>query len=1046
MTLPELAIRRHVTTLMILTSTVVLGAVALTRVPLAFEPDMEEPELFVHLPYPNAAPEQVERTIVRPVEDALGSVNGLKRMWSRCGDEGGMVRLELDWSADMNLARVEIWEKLDRIRRDLPDDIGDITVGEHWSNRESDDPILEGRLASELDLSESYDLLERRIVRPLLRVPGVAQVKLDGVVPKEVRINLRLDDLEAHGVDVRDVREIIRRSNSDRTVGKLTDGETRYVVRMVGTLRSVKEIENLPLRSDGLKLRDVADIVYAQPDLDFGRHLEMKPAIGITVSAESSANVVEVCDRLEERIAELESDPHLEGIDFLTWMNQGREIKNTLRELAFSGIFGAILASVVLFLFLRRVSTTVVSVLCIPFSLIVTCGIIWARGSTLNTLSLLGLIVGIGMLVDNAVVVIENIFRHQELGHDRKKSALLGSREVSTAVIAATLTSVIVFLPIVFNKPNEMTIPMKEIGITICFTLLASLCVSQTLIPLATSWFIRAKPKPKERWIVWLEDRYEKLLAINLRHRWLAFLVGIPVAIATWHPIQKIDFDFDRQKPQLYAQIGYRFSENVTLDYKEATVTKVEKMLMPLKEELNAKSVYSWFSDSFTMTRVYAKDGQATPEVLGAMRERLREIVPDIAGVRIDVHEPGSHWRRNRGKRVSFQIRGEDPAIIARLAEEAKERITPIEGLIQPFADTHEGQHELHVALDRDLMSRYELRMSQTASAVSLAFRGQRMPRFRTPTGEREMRLTLDEREVESESQLYNVPLWSPTGEKIRLAAVANFHEELGSQRIERNDRQTSVWVGASYREGRKEDYVPHVEVALADMDFPDGYWWTFGDWQEREAAKTRGFLIDLSLALLLVFAVMAGLFESMQRAIALLIALPFALAGAFWTLHLTGTDFDQPAAVGVLLLIGIVVNNGIVLIEHINQYQRQGMPRLEAMLRGGRERLRPILMTAVTTLIGMLPIVIQQPALGGMYYHSMAFVLMGGLAVSTFLTAVLLPTTATLVEDFFSACWRILRRFLPGRNAASETNEPNAPDSLLKKCLDAESTSSTGC
>ncbi|MEJ2721867.1 MAG: efflux RND transporter permease subunit [bacterium] len=512
MTLPELAIKRHVTTLMIIVSLVVLGLVALFRLPLAFLPDYDEPQIFVRVPYENASPEQIERMIVRPVEDALGSVKGLKQMWSMCDRDGGMVRLQLDWSIDMALARVEVWEKLDRIRRDLPDDIGDITVGSHWDSREADMPIVEGRISSKRDLSESYDLLERKIIRPLERIPGVAQVRLDGVNPREVRINLRVDDIETHSVDIRSVVTTLRNSNLDMSLGKLTEGDTRFAVRTVGAFKTVEEIENLPIRADGLRLKDIADVRYEQPPLEYGRHLDGDFAVGITVSQEAKANTVQVCDEINKRVMAMGDDPELEGINFLVWFSQGKEIKKTLRDLTFTGIFGGILASLVLFGFLRRVGTTLIAVACIPFSIIVTCGLIWVQGKTLNTLSLLGLIVGIGMLVDNAVVVMENIFRHRELGEDHNTASRLGAREVSTAVIAATLTSVIVFLPMIFNKPSEMNIYLKELGITVCITLLASLFISQTLIPMATSWFIRSKPRPRGRLITWLEDRYVRML------------------------------------------------------------------------------------------------------------------------------------------------------------------------------------------------------------------------------------------------------------------------------------------------------------------------------------------------------------------------------------------------------------------------------------------------------------------------------------------------------------------------------------------------------
>ena len=1008
MTLPELAIKRHVTTLMILVSLVVLGAVALNRLPLAFMPDIEQPQLFIVLPYQNASPEQVERMVVRPAEDAVGSVKGLKSMWSMCSSDGGRIRLEFDWVTDLDVARVEIREKLDRIRRDLPDDLGDIRVSNHWDDRDADSPILEGRLSSERDLSESYDLLLRRIVHPLERIPGVAQVRLDGVSPREVRINLQLDKLEFYGVDVREVVRKLRTSNFDMSLGKITEGDERYTVRVLSTFRSVEEISKLVIRPDGLKLSDIARVRYEQPPLEYGRHLDGHFAIGIEVTQESKANTVEVSRVLRSRIAQMSDDPELEGVKFLVWFDQGAEIEKTLRDLTFTGIFGAILASLVLFLFLRRFGSTLIAVSCIPFSLVVTCGVIWAQGHTLNTLTLLGLIVGVGMLVDNSVVVMENIFRHREMGDDQKTAALRGASEVSTAVIAATLTSVIVFLPLIFNKPSEMNIYLRELGITVCITLLASLFVSQTLIPMATSWFVRSRPKPKGRLMLGLENRYGKVLDFNLRHRWLTPVIGLVVLASAVYPYLKVDKNFDSSRTELFVGMRYTFSEDMSLARKEKVVAQVEQALQPHREELKTRSIYSFWSDRFTLTRIYLKKGEASDENIEKVKSMLPRLLPKIAGVKVEVQENRQHWRMDRGKRVAFQLVGEDSAVLAHLAEEAKESLQRIDGLTDPFSSNDQGGEEIHVQLDRELLSRYGVSPNQAAEVVGLTYRGRRLPRYRTADGEREMKLTLNEERVESLAQLRNLPIWTEDGERIPLASMAVLKAVKSSERIQRDNRLTSLWVGARYLKGRRQDYMPKVSAMLTKMDFPYGYHWTFGRWQERQKEKSREFVVNLSLALLLVFVVMAGIFESVRQAIALMVALPFALAGAVWTLYLTHTDFDQPAAVGLLLLIGIVVNNGIVMLEHINSYRRGGMSRREAMLRGGRERLRPILMTALTTLLGLVPIVVQKPSLGGVYYYSMALVIMGGLFVSTFLTTVLLPTTATLAEDLFGGLGRL--------------------------------------
>jgi HAE1 family hydrophobic/amphiphilic exporter-1 len=1001
MTLPELAIKRHVTTLMIIVSLVVLGLVALTRLPLAFLPDYERPYLFVRLPYENASPDQTERMIVRPVEDALGSVSGLRHIWSHCENDGGMVRLEFDWSTDMNVARTEVLEKIDRIRRDLPEDIGDIMVSSNWDARESEMPVLEGRLSSNRDLSESYDLLDRKIVRPLERIPGVAQVRLDGVNPREVRINLRTADIESYGVDIRDISRALRNGNFDMSLGEVTEGETRFTARTVGTFKTVEEVENLPIRADGLRLKNIADVRYEEPPLEYGRHLDGKFAIGITVSQEAKANTVEVCREIERRVNAMGEDPELEGINFLVWFDQGKEIRKTVGDLTKTGIFGGILASIVLFTFLRRIGTTLIAVMCIPFSLIVTCGMIWAQGKTLNTLSLLGLMVGIGMLVDNAVVVMENIFRRREMGEDRMTASRIGAREVSTAVMAATFTSVIVFLPLIFNKPSEMNTYLKELGITVCMTLLASLFISQTLIPMATSWFIRAKPRPRGRVMIWLEDHYVRLLKFNLHHRWLTPIIGTVVVLASVYPFMKIDKNFGASNTEMFVQIVYEFSENLSLERKEQVINRVEQALEPYRKDLKARSIYSfWSAEDWSLTRIYPEEGEATPETMTMIRRKLREVLPEIAGVKMEVQESQQHWRHGGGNQIWFQVVGEDSQVLARLAEEAKLRLAAIPGLSEPQSSDQQGGLELHVEIDRDLAARYGISPMQPAEVIGLTYRGRRLQRFRAAEGEREMRLTLDEQETETTSQLANLPLWTQEGEKVPLASLAEFKEIPGAERIQRDERMTSVWVGARYEEGTRDEYVPRVTAAMNGMEMPYGYSWTFGRWERMQREQSMEFLVNLLLALLLIFAVMAALFESVRQALGLMIALPFALSGAIWTLYITKTDFDSPAAVGLLLLIGIVVNNGIVMIEHINSYRRQGMERFEAMVKGGRERLRPILMTAITTLFSLLPIAVQRPSLGDVYYYSMALVIMGGLLVSTFLTTILLPTNTTLVED----------------------------------------------
>ena len=438
MTLPELAVKKPIATLMMLLSLLVLGIIALSRLELAFMPESEDKSLWVVVSYQNASPKSVEKMVIRPLEESLSSINGLEHMMAMSDFRGGRIRLSFDFKVSMDLVRAEIRERIDRTRDELPDDIDRIIISESWNPRETGETIIEARIASGRDLSKSYELLERKIVRPLERIPGVAVVTLDGVNPREIRINVDLKKIKQHKVDPRAIWRTIAQNNRNFALGLLRSDQTKMTFRAVGALTDIEQIKMLTIAGTTIKVSDVANITFVEPPLEYGRHLDGNFAIGLNVAKESTANTIEITEAVHKRIAMMQDDPELDGINFLVWQDQGKEIKNTLNDLKQTGLFGAIFASLVLFVFLRKVSTTLVAVACIPFSLIVTTGIIWLQGKSLNTISLLGLIVGLGMLVDNAVVVMENIDRYQKKGYGGRVAAILGAKEVSVAVMTAS--------------------------------------------------------------------------------------------------------------------------------------------------------------------------------------------------------------------------------------------------------------------------------------------------------------------------------------------------------------------------------------------------------------------------------------------------------------------------------------------------------------------------------------------------------------------------------------------------------------------------------
>jgi len=1001
MTLPEIAVKRPIGTLMVLVSILVLGIIALMRLELAFMPEAENKQLFVVVNYQNASPKAIERMLVKPMEEALASMNGIEHLWANSDHRGARVGLNFGLNVDMDLARAEIHERLDRIRDELPEDLERIIISENWNPRESGETIMEARLSSGRDLSKNYDLLDRKIVRPLERIPGVAVVMLDGVNPREVRIKLDLNKLKQHKIDARQVWRELALNNQNTTAGVLRSTERKVTIRAMGEFRSIEAIKALPISGTSLKLSDLAEVSYEEPPLEYGRHLDGDFAIGLNIAKESSANTIAITDAVYQRIAEMESDPELDGINFLVWQDQGKEIRNTLGDLEQTGFFGAILASIVLFLFLRKVSTTIVAVSCIPFSLIVACGVIWLQGKSLNTISLLGLIVGLGMLVDNAVVIMENIDRYQKKGYDGRVAAILGSKEVAVAVMTATVTSIIVFLPMIFSKPTQMNIVLQELGITICITLIASLIISQTLIPLASTKLLK-KPKRKKASPLMdgLQHYYAEALSFTLKHRWLALLFGFGTLAATWYPVNNMNFNFDAAPTEMFVGIRVDISEAASLEVKEGIIDQVEAALEPHKEKLNVNSIYSWWSEGNSITRLYMKQGFQNEEAMNQVRKVLPDLLPEIPGVKLSVQDNGPFWRRNSGKRVAVQLQGPDSETLGDLGDQALSRIESIPGLFDFYSTAEGGQLELHANLDRERMADFGVASNQPASLVEMTFRGRRLTRFKGEDGEVEMRLLMGDQQDTAIEDVKNLAVNKTDGSQILLDNISNFETKKGPSRIRRQNKASSIWIGARFDKGQRTEHQKNLVDALRDMPLPTGYEWQFNNqWRGVEETQEE-FVLNLLLALGLIFGVMAGLFESMRQALALMISLPFALAGAFWTLFIFGVDFDQPASVAILLLLGIVVNNGIVMIEHINLYRREGWDRYHAMIQGGKERLRPIIMTALTTLVGLVPIVIQKPSLGGVYYYSMAYVIMGGLLFSTVLTTLFLPATISLIED----------------------------------------------
>jgi HAE1 family hydrophobic/amphiphilic exporter-1 len=1019
----ELPIRRPVATCMLLICMMVLGIVALFRLPLDAMPIVVEPEIDIEIPYPGNHPLEGLRAVAQPIEEEVATIPGLKHVDTR--SRPGQVRVEaqFDWSANVDLKKVEVHEAVERARPRLPDDIEHIRI-EPDLESPAGGAILQGRISAARDLSESWELLDRRIRRPLERVSGVASVELYGVEPQEVRIDIDLDALQRHGVEPGELLERLQSANVDVDLGAVRGDLLRYDVRALARFRDVEEIRQLPVGESGLRVGDLASVTLEEPVLDYGRHLDRRFAIGIDVFKEPSANTVETVDKLMARIDDIRADPRLQGITLLVWYDAAQEIRSALSGLRNAGLFGGVLAVGVLFAFLRRVRTTAVIAVAIPFSLLATCGAMYIAGSELNVLTLLGLMLGVGMLVDNAVVVLENIHRKEGQGLRPFDAARIGVREVAMAVLAATATTIIVWSWLFVADRDPMTIYMMQVALTICLAVVCSLIVSVTFIPLAAARFAPKREIEPGFLITHVVSRYRRLLAWTLRHRLVSLGGLLLLGASTLLPFSRIEkTGGEPRSQQRNVQISYEIFKPSTKEVMEEIVDEVEAAIAAQRDELRYESLYSYFNEGgFAITRVYLPRERASQEEIEELREQLQDLLPTIGGVKLTLGDR-EWWRRRGGSegRVPIRLTGDDAEYLEEVAAEVEARLRDVPGVADVWGPSVRGSQEARVEVDPERARALGVSAGQVADAVGFAFRGQRLRRFESPSGELAMIVGLPEEAKPGLDSLRTLPVPGEAG-SVPLESVATVSLARTPNWIRRVDRETSSVVTVEFadEELTTDEAQQRVREAMGAFPLPEGYGWDFGRWGRQRDEGLATMANGVMLALIVVVLLMAALFESFSQPVAILITLPLAFTGAFWSLWLGGFPLDVIAFMGVIILIGIVVNNGIVMVDHVNSLRRQGRERTEALLEGCGDRFRPVLMTAVTTLFGLLPLALSDFTVVGVYIDSMAVAVAGGLATSTLFTLIGLPVWYTAIEDIAVVLLQVLPRFRPSPRRAT--------------------------
>ncbi|WP_313218055.1 efflux RND transporter permease subunit [Stenotrophomonas sp.] len=1028
MSIAEFSIRRPITTIMCFVSLAVVGLIASFRLPLEALPDISAPFLFVQVPYTGSTPEEVERNIIRPTEEALATMTGIKRMRSSATSEGASIFIEFtDWDRDIAIAASDARERIDAIRSDLPDDLQRYNVFK-WSS--SDDPVLKVRLASATDLTGAYDMLDREFKRRIERIPGVARVNISGAPPNEVEIAISPDRLTAHNLSINELSDRLRTLNFSISAGQIDDNGQRVRIQPVGEITDLQELRDLVIDTKGLRLGDIAEIRLKPTRMNYGRRLDGNPAVGLDIYKERSANLVEVSRAALAEVEAIRTQPSMRDVQIKVIDNQGKMVTSSLLELAEAGAVGLLLSITVLFFFLRHWPSTLMVTLAIPICFVITLGFMYFAGVTLNILTMMGLLLAVGMLVDNAVVVVESIYQERERMPDLPRLAsIIGTRNVAIALSAGTLCHCIVFVPNLFGETNNISIFMSQIAITISVSLLASWLVAVSLIPMLSARMQTPKLVHSDSGVIArLQRRYATLLQWTLEHRgWSVFGILLVILISLVPmKLTKIDMFGGEGGHEVF--IGYNWKGAYTFGQMSEEVARVERYLDDNREALHITQVYSWYSEQEGSSTIVTFD-TAHAKSMPAVQEALRKGLPRSARADYVVGNSGDGGGGGNNQ-VQVQLVGDSTKMLQEIGEEVVPLLAQRKELRDVRIDNGEKGSELSIHVDRERAAAFGFNAEQVASFVGLALRGAPLREFRRGDSEVPVWVRFAGAEQSSPEDLASYTVRTGDGRSVPLLSLVDVAIKPSATQIGRTNRQTTLTIKANLAEkvtvpeGRKA-----MEEMLTPMSFPAGYTFSFdgGDYGDDDQAMSQ-MMFNLVIALVMIYVVMAAVFESLLFPAAIMSGVLFSIFGVFWLFWITGTSFGIMSFIGILVLMGVVVNNGIVMIEHINNLRRRGMGRTQALVEGSRERLRPIMMTMGTAILAMIPISMTDTQLlgNGPPYYPMARAIAGGLAFSTVVSLLFLPTIYAMLDDMSTAVSRIIRR-ARGRGVDAPVVEPGA-------------------
>ncbi len=1008
--LTDVSIKRPIATTMFYLVIITLGLVGLRYLPVDLLPNIEFTQLSVSTNYPNVGPEEIETIITDRIENAVASVPNMERVTSRSQDGSSRVTLEFARGVDLAEASNDVRDAMNRVINQLPPEVDPPRLFKFDPNSF---PIIIIAAKSSRHLEELTRIIERDLAQRFERIPGVGSINLFGGIYREIRVELDRDRLKASGLTAIDVQQAISRENSTLPGGNMKQGLNDMYVRTRGEYTDIEQIGRTVVRvvnGKPIRVQDVAEVRDGYEDAFSLVELGDVPMIRFSVQKQSGANTVAVAEEIRaevERINQERADLQLSVIS-----DQSTFIQQSMDNVQSSALYGAILALFILYLFLRNGSTTFIISLSIPISVIATFGVLYFSGMTLNQMTFGGLALGIGMMVDNAIVVLENIVRQRETkGESATTSALIGTKQVTGAIIASTLTTCVIFIPLAFAQTTSGAL-FQSLAIVIVFALICSLVVALSLVPMLSSRYLTVGKKngkdgePAKRSRIGaffdrLENRYARLLTGAIKHRPTVFIVAIalvglsayfwtsiPVELAPQTDADEISVDMEMAEGMNIAVVRQYLDE----------LALVVKAIVPADQVKDFTTEVRNGDAQVEVTLVDAANRRvSSTQLADEIRDAVAGLIP---GAEIRVRAQSGLWILNRlfsssddAESVQIELRGYDMETATAFARQIQERVATVPGVRDARVSRREGQPEENLIFDREKISDLGLSVREVAQAVQSNVGGVLAGQFRVKGDEFPIRVRLRPEDRLTTLDLDNIGVRTPAGEIVPVSALTTQEKGRSPTTISRINGQRVTYVTANLEQGvALGDAVDQIRADLAQLPLPDGFSVVFsGQYEEQEKAE-KDFLLAIVMALVLIYMVMAGQFERFLDPLIIMLSVPMAIVGVVPMLIFTNDTLNMQSIMGLVMLVGIVVNNAIVLVDYINLLRRESDLGLEgSIVEAGRLRLRPILMTTLTTALGLLPMALGIGA-GAEIQASLARVVIGGLTASTLITLVLIP------------------------------------------------------